>query len=432
LLAVTLDSWERSASLARAAQAPGQQQTTTFGAGEGVGGKASWGLEQATGADSGFKVAASVEVSATREGVAKLVKAGTLPADIKAATGKLAVEFQDVATACPDAKGKRPGKLKANGTVKLRVERDGKPPVEMELVADVDVSYTASTGEDGKVATVDDVDVKTEFRAATTGESTQTYRGHRRGTGFGRSAILDADSISAAMERDAGHIDPDAGGVFGPKGAWNFERGIGAQDLRTIDNVKGMFAAAIATNLLTLGAVEYVRKVALDRLDKAKCGYIVALNVNGTGRFATHEATGQIALTADAVPAGPGKWTATAPLAWQNLNFVSHIGCPFVSPVSGGTFTAQLALTPAGLLHVEWSVDSGGGMATASVDCPPEGDPPYDPPPIPGQPGPSLVGIAPMAFELSADGGSQPLGGGVQSGSDGFFNDGALSVVRTG
>jgi hypothetical protein len=71
-------------------------------------------------------------------------------------------------------------------------------------------------------------------------------------------------------------------------------------------------------------------------------------------------------------------------------------------------------------------------MATASVDCPPQGDPPYDPPPIPGQPGPSLVGFGPMAFELPAEGGSQPLGGGVELGGDGFFNDGTLSVVRTG
>lgn len=432
LLAVTLDAWERNASLARAAQAPAQQ-TTTFSPGDGIAGTASYGMEQATGADSGFTIAAAVSVSATREGVAKLVKdaAGALPPDVKSATGKLEVEFRDVAAACPDGKGKRSGKVKASGKVKLSIERDGKPPVDMELAADVDMSYTATTGEDRKVATIDDVDVKTEFRSATTGESTQTYRGHRRGSGFGRPSILNSGDVGAAIGRDAGHIDPDAGGIFGPKGAWNFERGIGAQDLRSIDNFKGMLTAAVATNLLTLATVEYVRKVTLERLDELKCGYTVSLAVAGTGRFATHEGSGQISIAVDAVPAGPGKWTATAPSAWQNLSFISHVGCPLVSPVSGGTFTAQLELTSAGMLHVEWATDAGGGMATASIDCPPQGDPPYDPPPIPGQPGPSLVGIGPMAFDLPPEGGSQRLSGGVESGGDGFFNDGTLSVVRT-
>lgn len=430
LVAVTLDAWEPRATLARAAQAP---QTTTFAPGDGITGTASFGVEQATGADSGFTANASVDVTATRAGVAKLSSAATdkLPPDVKSATGKLDVSFQDVAQGCPGAAGKRAGKVKATGKVKLKVERDGKPPVEMELAADVEMTYTATSGEDGKVATIDDVDVQTEFRSASTGEATQTYRGHRLATGFGRAAILDAKDISAAFERDGRAFNTEAGGVFGPKGGWNFERGIGAQDLQTIDNVKAMLTAAIATNLLTLAAVEYVRKVALDRLDKVECGYRVTFVVNGTGIFATHDASGQMSITVDAVPAGPGKWTATAPAAWQNLSFRTKTECPYVAPVTGGTFTAKLELTPAGLLHVSWTTDAGGGMATASVDCPPEGDPPYDPPPIPGQPGPSLAGIAPMAFELPADGGSQPLSGGVQLGTDGFFNDGTISVMRT-
>jgi hypothetical protein len=192
-----------------------------------------------------------------------------------------------------------------------------------------------------------------------------------------------------------------------------------------------MLATAIATNLLTLAAVEYVRKVALDRLDKLKCGYVVSLVVDGTGRFATHEGSGRISISVDAAQTGPATWRATAPAAWQNLSFTSHVGCPLVDPVSGGTLTVDLALTPAGPLHVSWSPDAGGGMATASIDCPPEGDPPYDPPPIPGQPGPSLVGIVPTAFDLPAEGGTQRLSGGVQSGADGFFNEGTLSIVRT-
>jgi hypothetical protein len=77
------------------------------------------------------------------------------------------------------------------------------------------------------------------------------------------------------------------------------------------------------------------------------------------------------------------------------------------------------------------SPDGTGGMATATIDCPPEGDPPYDPPPIAGQPGPALVGVAPTSFELPPEGGSQAIGGGIQSGGDGFFNSGVLTVVQT-
>jgi hypothetical protein len=431
LLGVTLDAWESRAGLARIAQAP---QTTTFEARDGISGNMSFGIQQATGADSGFTASASVSVSATRKGVAKLSAdaAGKLPPDVESATGKLDVTFQDVAKACADATGKRAGKVKATGKVTVHVERDGKPPVDMELAADVEMNYTATAGEDGKVATIDGVDVKTEFRSATTGESTQTYRGHRQASGFGREAILDSKDWGAAIERDAGHFDTEAGGIFGPKTAWNFERGIGAQDLRTIDNFKGMYVAAMATNLLTLAAVEYVRKMALDRLDKQPCNYTVTLNINGRGTFATHDASGQLAVSVTPSAAGPGHWTGTVPAGWSSLVFTSKTECPYVSPVSGGTFTVDLQLTPAGPLLVTWSTDAAGGMATASVDCPPEGDPPSDPPPIPGQAGVALIGVVPMTFELPAEGGSQPITGGFSDGGDGFFNDGILTVVRTG
>ena len=88
------------------------------------------------------------------------------PRVVKSATGTLEASFQDVAQGCPDAAGKRRGKVKATGRAHVKVERDGKPPVEMELAADVEMGYTATSGEDGKVATIDDVDVRTEFRSA--------------------------------------------------------------------------------------------------------------------------------------------------------------------------------------------------------------------------------------------------------------------------
>lgn len=434
LLDVTLDGWRRSAgaSVARAAQA-GDPQTASYSPGAGIQGNATFGIEQATGADSGFTASATATLSATREGVAKLSGASEkLPADVKSARGELSVRFEDVVRACASAKGERAGRVKANGKVKVTVEREGGPPIVLELEADMEATYTAKADEGGEITKIDDLDVKTTFRSAATGEATQTYRGRRVGTGFGRASILDASDVGSAIERDAAHFNPDAGGVFGPKGSWSFSRGVGLGDLRTIDNVKAMFTAAVATNLLTLAAVEYLRKVALPRAEKEKCGYTVSLTVNGQGIFATHEGSGRLAVSVTTASAGAGRWTGTAPAAWESLAFTSKIDCPFVSPVSGGTFMVDLALTDAGRLQVTWTTDAGGGMATATVDCPPDdGDPPYDPPPIPGQPGPSLVGAGPTSFELPPEGGSQPISGGVQSGGQGFFNEGLLAVLRT-
>jgi hypothetical protein len=435
LLDVTLDGWRRSAgaATARAAQAPAPE-TQSFTPNDGVKGSATFGIEQASGPDSGFTASATASISATREGVAKLSSSAKekLPADVKSARGELSVRFEDKVRACASAKGERTGKVKANGKVKVTVERDSGPPIVMELEADTEVTYIAKADETGQITKIDDLDVKTTFRSAATGEATQTYRGRRVGTGFGRASILDASDIGAAMERDFGHVDSEAGGVFGPKGSWNFSRGVGLSDLRTIDNVKAMFTTAVATNLLTLAALEYLRKVALPRAEKETCGYTASLSVNGQGIFATHEGSGRLAVGVTTASAGAGRWTGTSPAAWESLVFTSKIDCPYVSPVSGGTFTVDLALTDAGRLQVTWTTDAGGGMATASVDCPPQdGDPPYDPPPIPGQPGPSLVGAGPTSFELPAEGGSQPITGGVQSGGQGFFNDGVLTVTRT-
>ena len=98
------------AGAARAAQAP--QSTTTFAPSDGITGDASFGVEQATGADSGFTATAAVNVSATRAGVAKLSSAAAdkLPPGVKSATGRLDVSFQDRAAACPGANGKRPAR----------------------------------------------------------------------------------------------------------------------------------------------------------------------------------------------------------------------------------------------------------------------------------------------------------------------------------
>ena len=420
MLDLTLDGWQKAASGARAAQ---DTETTTFAPREGVRGSLTIGMQEAAGADSGFTATATATVEATRDGVDALAPGlkDKLPPDVKGVKGEVDVKFEDKVAACPSEQGERKGSVKSNGKVKITVERDGKPPVELEMEVDVETTYTAHPG------TIDGVEVRTTFRTSGTGTATQTYRGRRLGTGFGRDAILDAgDGVRGAIERDIGHFDDGAGGVFGPKGGWNYARGIGVSDLRSIENVQAMVATAINTDLLTLAALEYARKVALPRAEKEDCGYTVALDVNGRGVFATHDATGQLAVTVPATQVGDGAWHATAPVAWTGLTFTTKHECGYIDPVSGGTFIVDLALTEAGMLRVTWNVDRS--IATASVDCPPDGS--VDPPPISGQPGRGLVGAGPPSFELPAAGGSQVISGGVQTDGEGFFNDGVLTVTR--
>jgi hypothetical protein len=97
--------------------------------------------------------------------------------------------------------------MKARGTVKVTVERDGKPPLVVEQSVEVEATYTARA--DGTI----DVEVKTAFQSGGSGVPTQTYRGRRLGTGFGREAILDASDVHGALQRDVGHFDDAAGGV---------------------------------------------------------------------------------------------------------------------------------------------------------------------------------------------------------------------------
>ncbi len=430
MLDVTVDGWQKAASAARTAQAA-DTETTTFTPSEGVKGTLTTGTQEMSGGpDSGFTATASATVVASRDGVADLVPGlkDKLPSDFKSVTGELDAKFEDKVAACPDGKGERKGGVKATGKVKITVERDGKPPVVIEQEVDVEMTYTSRSGQAGTPDTINDVDIRTTFRSSGSGVPTQTYRGRRLGSGFGREAILDGgkDNVESGVRRDIGHFDAAAGGVFGPKGGWNFVRGVSVSDLRSVQNMEAMVATIINTNVLSLAALEYLRKVALPRAEKEECGFTVSLNVNGRGVYATHDASGQMSVTVTTTQVGDGAWHGEAPAAWTGLSFRPKNECALVSPMSGGTFLVDLVLTEAGMLNVQWHVDRS--IATASVDCPPSGE--FDPPPIPGLPGPGLPGAGAPSFELPAAGGSPALTGGVQDGGEGFFNDGVLTVTR--
>jgi len=164
-----------------------------------------------------------------------------------------------------------------------------------------------------------------------------------------------------------------------------------------------------------------------DKLCALSETYEVTLDVNGAGRFATHDASGTMHSVLLARRSGE-EWTASGPLQWQNVGFTSKSECAYIDMVVPGiTWSVKIADTGDGLT-VTWS-RGGNDSTTASVDCP--GDP-YDPPPIPGQPGPSLINTGPETFTLAYTGGATPISGIVEDGGDGFFNDGTINVKPIG
>ena len=254
-----------------------------------------------------------------------------LPADVTGASAKVDVSFEDVATTCPTDKGNVPGKLRGKGSITVKVERSGGPPIEVKLSADVDTTYIAKIGADGKVSAINGVEVQTKFQTGGSGTSTQTYRGRVLGTGFGKDGILDAPAgrAGAAIERDSGHIDPNSGGVFGPHGSWRYGRPFPISDLRTLDNVKAMAATSIATNVLTLASLEYLRKVTLDRIEKSPCGYYVLVDITSRTVTAGYQAFGKLYFTvvARAVSGSATRWTGTAPALFTDLSFTAKSEC---------------------------------------------------------------------------------------------------------
>jgi len=428
LMKVALTAWRQTAGAAGAAT-----ETQTFSAG-GADGKATFNLEKVEGDRSGFRATASAEMKVTREDVVKFGSElkDKLPADVTGARAKVDVSFEDVAATCPDTKGAVPGKLRGKGSITVTVERSGGPPIDVKLSADVNTTYTAEVGADGKVSSINNVDVQTTFQTGGSGNSTETYRGRISGSGFGKEGILDAPTgkTGAALERDIGHLDANNGGVFGPHGSWRYGRGFPISDLRTVDNVKAMAATSIATNVLTLAALEYLRKVTLDRIEKSPCGYTVYVDMASRTVTAAYDSFGTVKFSVPtrAVAGSTTHWKGTAPAQFADLTFTAKSECVMHTPVNtAGTFVVDLERLPSGNLEVTWFADPS---TSASIDCPPDGsDPPYDPPPIPGMTGASLLGATPMTYELPASGGLQVIGGGIDGGGgDGFFPTGSLLV----
>ena len=181
--------------------------------------------------------------------------------------------------------------------------------------------------------------------------------------------------------------------------------------------------------------LERLGKQLADDLCKLSDVYEVTLDVSGEGRFATHTSTGSIRTTLRARREDPGRkvWRATGPLQWSDVGFVTKIGeCPYVeSVIPAITWSVTILDAGDGNLRVTWLRDGNDGT-TASVDCRPSGPGDPDPPPIPGQPGISLLTTGPETFEVPYAGGAQAVSGVVSDGTDGFFNSGTITVTPAG
>ena len=176
-----------------------------------------------------------------------------------------------------------------------------------------------------------------------------------------------------------------------------------------------------------VGGLEQLAGKIADKLCTLTDAYELRLDVNGSGNFGTHSATGKLATTLIARGAN-GRWEGAAPAQWTDIAFAPKTQCPLLNPVSIATsWQATITQSAKDQITVTWSL-AGSDIATGTIDCPPD-DNKYDPPPIPGMPATSLMTTGPGSFTLPLSGGSQTISGGVMGGEDGFWNSGTI-VVR--
>jgi hypothetical protein len=354
LVALGLNGWRKSAGVARTGAHASDTTSTTFGSeADGTAGKVSYGLEEIGGDKLGIKAHGEAEMSVSRDGIEKLVGKDQLPADVKGAKVKIAVSFEDAPAACPSAAGIVSGRLHGSASITITITSASGPPTEMKLSADADMSYKATVGEDAHWASIDDVDMKTEFQGSGTGQKTETYRGHRLGGGFGREGIINGGDFSKSLTRDWALIDPQkGGGVFGPKGGWNWKRGVTLNDVKSIDNVKAMAGTWIATDALLLAGVEYLREVALKRGEKHWYDDEACLRMDGKPAAAKLRAGQQTKVTTSNAKAADGTPARTNLTA----SGVATLLPATASMAPGGTFDFTLTAPNATPTRSTWKV----------------------------------------------------------------------------
>ncbi len=205
-------------------------------------------------------------------------------------------------------------------------------------------------------------------------------------------------------------------------------------DVRIIDKKSGRDVGRLQGSMNGGGGVFDGEEALAKRLNEELCKlsdvYEVKLDVVDSATFATHVAGGRLSSTLRARRSDRKArvWRDQGTLQWLGLTFTSKTECSYISPIAPVVpWSVTLTDQGDGNLKVEWA-PTGSDLATASVDCP--GDP--DPPPIPGQAGPALTTAGPNGFTVPYAGGSQAIQGGVTTGADGWTNNGTMTVTPSG
>lgn len=326
-------------------------------------------------------------------------------------TGLTARDILSRSQECPDAAGKLPITRSSNVTTRSG-ETFGAKRVHLGTVREATTSTatargSATFGPDGKAQPFN-VTVNVTYDSSRSAQALAFFQSRQRVVGSGTmTARLDpkTGNVSNVTVTSKGH----ATGYPGSKAA------VDAQ-------VRALIEGLIKDELGRL--LEELREA------EKKCTgpFEVTLAVTTTSNFATHTATGTLNATVAATKSAPGEFTGSVPMSYQNLVFASKTHCPYIAPIAmTAPFDVKITVQPDGFLKVSWS--AGNTMTSASIDCPPE---PMgaDPPPIPGQSGPTLIQPSPTEFTLPNTGGEQAVGGGLTDAGDGWTHAGTIKVAR--
>ncbi len=209
----------------------------------------------------GLQASATLDVDVTADGAQghRLRRAGDAGASAKA---KVEVSFNDVPAPCPTAAGKVAGKLAGKVKVTLTTPAPAARPRPSSPPPSCTVDYAADGRRERALA--DDRQRRCRSRRSPTaarGKGTETWRGRRARRRLRRSRASSAADFSAAIAERLHALRPDQGRHLRPPHVDQaLDTGPTAWDIQSISNLKGLIVTPVATDYLTLAALEYIRE----------------------------------------------------------------------------------------------------------------------------------------------------------------------------
>ena len=380
LTRLALSSWRTqsaragtASARARAAADDGIHLSQTFDGGKGVTGSVKLDAGSVTdGGKLGLQATGSLEVGVTAEGLKDLAP-GTLPPGTSGKV-KLELAFNDAPAACPNAAGKVAGKL--SGSVKATITITGPSGTETQFAsAALDVSYELTVGEDARWHTIDKVDAQSAFAFGGSKKGTETWRARRLGSGFEHDGVLSPGAdFSKAITQQATHFDTSAGGIFGPHTSVKWSTGPTAWDIQSISNLKGMIVTSIATDYLTIAALEYIRGIAAPRLEKHWYDEEACLKLVGQPAVAKLKAAQTTKVTTKNAKAADGTPVKTNLTASGVASFTPGS----MTMPAGGSFDFTLTAPNETPTHASWKVVALSRAGKKTVDGTLGDQPGYD------------------------------------------------------